>query len=106
METLQEILRKSNTLLIPQEAEGSSGSLTSPQNIAQIMATYNHVSAGGGQNLSNKMAEQLLGGNFNPDTIKTILADLENIKSQQKGQLGNEAKGYRYLDDKTLYSTD
>lgn len=64
MEALETILHKSNTLMIPQSS-GAGDNLTSPQNIAQIMATYKHVMGSGGQAQSSKMAEQLLGGEHN-----------------------------------------
>ena len=49
MEALEHILNKSSTLMIPQSDGGQNEGLTSPKNIAQIMATYKHV-MGGNQN--------------------------------------------------------
>lgn len=58
---------------------------------------------------SSMMAEELMkGGMPSPDTLKSIVDDLEEIK--RKGIQGGSTLGkkddYRYLDDKTLYSTD
>ena len=100
MEALELIMKKSSTLMIPQT--GSSGDITSPANIAQIMATYNHLSKGG----SNQMAEQLMqGSQISPETVRNIVEDLERVKMRGSGASGQKDE-YRYLDDKTLYSTD
>ena len=48
MESLDAILRKSTTLMIPGNG-GSNGDMTSPQNIAQILTTYKHVMGGANQ---------------------------------------------------------
>jgi len=48
MESLDAILRKSTTLMVPGGGEGSND-LTSPKNIAQILTTYKHVMGGAGQ---------------------------------------------------------
>ena len=103
MEALEEIMKKSSTLMIP---EGSStGELGSPASVAQIMATYNHLSRGGS---SQQMAESLMNnGQLSPDSLKNIVRDLENLKKKEGSGLENSGKNeYRYLDDKTLYSTD
>ena len=67
------------------------------------MATYKHMSGGSHQ------SEELMKGSMpSPDTLKSIVEELEELK--RKGVSGGSTIGkkddYRYLDDKTLYSTD
>ena len=54
------------------------------------------------------MAEALLAGGYNPETLKNIMEDLEEMKQVQAGGIKKDKNkaDYKYLDDKTLYSTD
>ena len=54
------------------------------------------------------MAEALLAGGYNPETLKNIMEDLEEMKQVQAGGIKKDQSkaDYKYLDDKTLYSTD
>ena len=58
IDIVQDILAKSNVLMVPEGAD--SDGLGSPRNIAQIMATYNHMSGSG---KSSALADSLLSGN-------------------------------------------
>jgi len=78
MESLEAILRKSTTLMIPGGNE-SNGDITSPKNIAQILTTYKHVM--GGANQSQAMAQSLLSGS-DANQLKDVVSELEALKYQ------------------------
>lgn len=61
--------------MVPED-DSSSGDITSPRNIAQILATYQQMSGG---RKSSALGETLMAGN-DTELLRTIVNDLENIK--------------------------
>ena len=59
IEAVDDILRESSVLMVPDDDSGS-GDITSPKNIAQILATYQHLSGG---RKSSALSETLMAGN-------------------------------------------
>ena len=90
---------KSTILMTPQSQNGS-------QSVAEILTMYKQI-VGGNSMSSAKMAKALQAGNTDP-AMRQIVEDLQKLKHAQA--LGNQANTgddqYKYLDDKTLYSTD
>ena len=92
--------------MVPDD-DSSSNDITSPRNIAQILATYQQMSGG---RKSSALSESLMAGN-DTDLLRTIVSDLENIKqgggaTQTTAGRSMSRDSYKYMDDKALYSSD
>lgn len=59
IEAVDEILKESSVLMVPDDDTGA-GDITSPRNIAQILATYQHLNGG---RKSSALSETLMSGN-------------------------------------------
>lgn len=100
LDALSEILSKSSILMTPSNQDGAQG-------MAEIMTMYKHI-VGGNQNNSMKMARALQAGNTDP-SMQKIMQELEELRNLQAGGINagrEKGDNYKYLDDKTLYSTD
>ena len=96
-----EIMGKSTILMTPPNQNGGT------QSVAEILTMYKHI-VGGNSMSSAKMAKAMQAGNTDP-ALRQILQDLEKLKHSQAGGVQTSKVGddqYKYLDDKTLYSTD
>ena len=109
LDAMSSILRKSNVLMIPpQNGEGGSKNVFSADQIAQAVSTYKHIMSGSDQTTGDLFE----GGNSpNDQTLSKIIAELQDIKDQQRSGMDNRNANrgdqkYKYIDDKTLYSTD
>ena len=104
LDAMAAILRKSNVLMTPPQS-GSKNAF-SPDQIAQAISTYKHIM--GGENTGD-----LFEGGKSPSeqALAKIIAEVQDIKDQQRSGMDNRnanrgEQKYKYIDDKTLYSTD
>lgn len=103
IDALSEILNKSTVVMVPEEKHGSSSNPMSAQNVAQIITMYKNIM--GDQKSSTNMGNVLGAGS--DEVLKRIVQDLDDLKTQQAGSLEKKRdENYKYLDDKSLYSTD
>jgi hypothetical protein len=56
----------------------------------------------------SKLAQAMMGGVGGEANLQKIIEELESLKKQRDGSGEGTGKGdqYKYLDDKTLYSSD
>jgi len=100
---LENILKKSNVVMVPKGSSSGEGNWASPKNIAQIIQIYNQMS--GGNAKQSQQLNQTLGGGSD-EVLKRIVSDLNDIKHTKGGRNTRQDTQYKYLDDKALYSTD
>ena len=104
LDALKSILSKSNVLMVP-EGKGGSDNLASPKTIASTIQLYKQI-MGGNQAQSEHLSQVM--GSGSDEVLRRIVQDLDDIKMQQSGQItkGKKENQFKYLDDKSLYSTD
>ena len=101
LETVADIYAKSNVLMTPTD-ETNNNNLTSPKNVAQILSMYKSII---GEKKSTSLSKE--SNNGNDAALRRIAQDLDELKHERAGASGQrESAQYRYLDEKTLYSSD
>jgi regulator of protease activity HflC (stomatin/prohibitin superfamily) len=101
IEALSEILNESNVIMVPKG--GDQSSMASPKVLAQAMTVYNQMS-GGNAKQSSQLGQSLGGGS--DEILRRIVADLTDLKSENSKKQNKAKESFKYLDDKSLYSTD
>ena len=99
METLSEVYRKTSVMMVP-SSDGKGDELGSTQQVAKILTMYKNIvgNTKGSENMSKTYG--------NNDKLLEAMADqIDDLKKNQ-GSGDRKDSNYRYLDDKTLYSSD
>jgi hypothetical protein len=104
MDALQDILVRANVVMVPDD-HGSSDNLTSAKNIAQVMTMYKSIIGGGGDPKAVQEMASLGGNNELSSLLNKIINDVDGLKQQQGSNKGGSDR-FKYLDDRSLYSTD
>lgn len=88
--------------MVPEDSS-AGGNLASPQNVAQVISTYKQIM--GDQKASANMSQVMGAGS--DQVLMKIMQDLDDLKLQQQGDSRKQKEdSFKYLDDKSLYSTD
>lgn len=104
IQALNEILARSNVLMIPPSSQHSEGgNHLSVENVAQALTLFKSIMGAGGPALLNQVNRQ------QPDLLSEVgrkLQQLEKFNNGQPQKKGSttQAGGYHYHDDKALYS--
>ena len=100
LETVADIYEKSNVLMTPEDGSGSND-LTSPKNVAQILSVYKSII---GEKKSSSINKT---GNISSQEMSMLQHKIDQLAHERSGATGDRQNHqYRYMDDKTLYSSD